>query len=196
MPDARSDEQSYDGKRWVHICEGKTICISFSFSYHITLFPCLPYAVWTPPSYYSKVGADSVQPMSAGFSSTGLSSGKPSVASGQSSNLYNASSDMLTPMDNEDQFVIYAPAGNMGVLLAKPLTIADLDTRLDKLVTYLDKLQTDLDARLDQLDATLELLIMDALLVPDGDLVLQRIAVAIRNHDRTDSYVLTMGRLC
>jgi hypothetical protein len=70
----------------------------------------------------------------------------------------------------------------MGVLLAKPLTIADLD-----------KLKTDLDARLDNLQtdlhATLQPL-MDALLlvVPDGDTESQRIAVAIR--DNTDSHGL------
>jgi hypothetical protein len=98
--------------------KGKRFVSAFFFYLPLLLVPLFAVcSVDTTEFDYSKVGADSVQPMSAGFSSTGLSSGTPSVASGQSSNLYNASSDMLTPMDNEDQFVIYAPAGKLGLVV-------------------------------------------------------------------------------
>jgi PDZ domain len=75
---------------------------------------------------YSKVGAATVGPRIGRFASSGLSSsGTPSVASGQSSvsnsnNLYGenaSSSDLLSPLDNEDQFVIYAPAGKLGLVV-------------------------------------------------------------------------------
>jgi PDZ domain len=70
---------------------------------------------------YSKVGANTVGPRNGRFASTGLSSsGTPSVASGQSSTMYGenaSSSDLLSPPDNEDQFVIYAPAGKLGLVV-------------------------------------------------------------------------------
>jgi hypothetical protein len=91
---------------------------------------------------------------------------------------------------------------NMGVLLAKPRTIADLDNLKTELKTELKadldnlktELKTELKADLDNLktdlktdlNATLQPL-MDALLVPDGDTESQRIAVAVRD---TDSYGL------
>jgi PDZ domain len=62
---------------------------------------------------YSKVGANTVAP-SGLFTSTGLSSATPSVASSQS-NPYG-DSDMFS-QDTEDQFVIYAPAGKLGLVV-------------------------------------------------------------------------------